>query len=129
MRSVFTDPRNGRVDELMQLAEAAERDGDSDAARDRWSDAAELLTELAESIGRDKPRVRGAYEGGAASAWRRAGDKSRCAKVVRAFLADRDSLPAATVQTLEEILSWADPMPSLLDVRKAVREPSVVRAA
>jgi hypothetical protein len=83
-----TDERHRRAMDLVEEAEQLVREGQREAAREKYEEAAKLEQECADTVGDDQPRTRGILRVSAVSAWRMARSPERAAALARRYLTE-----------------------------------------
>ena len=101
--SILDDPRSQRSDELSFRAERRLSGGDIDAAKELFSEAAELESELADDVPPEQRRLKSALAVSAVSLWYRAGRFERGIRMCHRFLAQSDRLTTASINELEDL--------------------------
>jgi hypothetical protein len=102
MTHYFDDPRGRASEEFAFTAEQALRRGDTEAARRAFARAAALETEVARSIPRKEPRIRGVIGVSATALWLKAGEPAAARALADELLA-AGGLSPATCDELRQL--------------------------
>src|SRR5689334_7211649 len=97
------DDLHQRAMALIEDAEQLFREGQREAAREKYEEAAKLEEECADKVGEEQPRTRGILRVSAVSAWRMARIPERAAALARRYLSE--PISPGLARELHELLN------------------------